>query len=607
MGSCSFGARLPAFVILAAMALCSCQRGEAKGPSDFEALADHPDALLDRIAWLRQLPQLRSTRLVFHDPDEFQRIVDAQARTGGVAPTSADHPAFQHAFGFAGSQGRLSESLASVQRDEIVAFFDESTFTVHVRADADRDADDSIDPTWVVAHEVGHSLQHQHFPIPDIARYDNEDQRLAALAMLEGDAMLVMLAYAAYEQHAPLTRIIARVQRAVSADEAQPYRSISHSSAVLDRAPASVRERLVFPYLSGVGLMGSLYRAGGYGLVNRVYSGPPQTTEQVLHPDKYIAGEVATPVTVPHLISGFLPVANGQMGELQTKTLLRACNRPDTAAVAAAGWGGDAFVIGRRDRFGLLLWATTWDTERDAEQFEQAMKATAACWQRDLGPAAGATHVLRSERNVAVTRGLAPVQAEPVLNELAHRNYPVPPLSAPLGPVVLRPPPAPPLKAPPRVAGATVVSPYLALTVPIPPGFVAKPDEDVFLTNTGGTGTFLLVVSDWMVSPETNERLYADFLDTFLEAVDVKRDRVRVVGDGTMVTPLGPAQQRTWNIVDTSFFARVALVPACQGTGALVIASTWSDTATLGQIDWLISGMRQFGTGLPPLCADLNP
>lgn len=607
MTSCIASGRLLALGALVLTSLSACQRQEAKTPSDFEALAEDPGVLLERIAWLRQLPQLRPTHLVFHDPEEFQRVVDTQVRTGGVAPTSADHPAFQHAFGFADAQGHLSESLASVQRDEIVAFFDESTFTVHVRADADRDADTSIDPTWVVAHEVGHSLQHQHFPIPDIARYDNEDQRLAALAMLEGDAMLVMLAYAAYEQHAPLTRVIARVERAVAADEAEPYRSVSHSSAALDHSPASVRERLVFPYLSGVGLMGSLFRAGGYGLVNRVYSSPPQTTEQVLHPEKYVAGEVATPVAVPSLLVGFQHVASGQMGELQTKTLLRACNRPQVAAEAAAGWGGDAFVIGRRGQSGLLLWATTWDTVGDAEQFEQALRATAFCWQRDLGPAAGATRVLRVGQNVAVTRGLAPAQSEPVLVELARRTHPVPPRAPPLGPVVLRPPPAAPLKVPPRLVGSTLVAPYLALTLPVPAGFVAKPEADVFLTSTRSSGTFLVFVSDWVVSTETNERLFADFLDTFLQAFEVKRDRVVVTSNGSLSTPLGPAYQRTWNVVDTSFYARVALVPACQGTGALVIANTWSDTATLGQIDWIISGIRQFGAGSPPLCADLNP
>src|SRR5690606_2446799 len=211
-----------------------CGRPPARGPSPFDALRKDSSAVLERIAWLRQLPQHRPTRLVFHEPEAFAKVVDEQVH-GDVTPTSADHPAFQHAFGFAGVRGQGVESLSNVQRDEVVAFFDERTFTVHVRADADEDPEAALKPSWVVAHEVGHSLQHQHFPIPDVARMQHEDERLAALAMLEGDAMLVMLAYASYEQHAPLARTIVRVQRAIAEDQAEQYRSMAHGSAALNR------------------------------------------------------------------------------------------------------------------------------------------------------------------------------------------------------------------------------------------------------------------------------------------------------------------------------------------------------------------------------------
>lgn len=583
-----------------------CARAPADSPAGFGVLESEPEVLLERIAWLRQLPQLRRTRFALHTPDAFRELIESESDEAELQ-TSADHPAFQHAFGFAGRGRPSSESLASVRRDEIVAFFDERTFTVHVRENAEQSKDDALSPLWVVAHEVGHSLQHQHFPIPDVARLTNEDERLAALAMLEGDAMLVMLAYAAYEQHAPLTRVIARVERAIQADAAGQYRSVSHSSELLARAPVSVRERLVFPYLGGALLMGGLYRAGGYPLVNAVYQSPPRTTEQVMHPEKYLSGELAAQVEMPRLPAAYTTRASGHMGELQVKALLEPCNGVEGARVAAGGWGGDAFVIGSRDKAGLLLWATTWDSEPDAVEFERAMGLTAQCWSREFGPAAGATQVLRRGHHVAVTRGLAPVHAPPVLTYLNTLPGAPRSLARPLGAVTLSPAPPAPLREATRILGSTVVAPYLALTLPIPDGFSADIRDDVFLKSRSGAGTFLLVISEWLVRTDTNERLFSEFLTSFLEAARVKRSDMSLVADGAFVTPLGTAHQRTWRVRGTPTHARLVIVSACRGTGSLVFAHTWSDPATLGQIDWVMANLRQVGQNSPPLCADLDP
>ncbi|HEU5075029.1 MAG TPA: hypothetical protein VFU02_12655 [Polyangiaceae bacterium] len=593
------------WVAVCGVIAAACARAP-ESPAGFRVLEAEPEVLLERIAWLRQLPQLRPTRFALHDPEAFRELIESEGDEAELA-TSADHPAFQHAFGFAGAGKRVSDSLASVRRDEIVAFFDERTFTVHVREDAELTADASLSPIWVVAHEVGHSLQHQHFPIPDVARLTNEDERLAALAMLEGDAMLVMLAYAAYEQHAPLTRVIARVERAIQADEAGQYQSVSHSSEALSRAPVSVRERLVFPYLSGGLLMGSLYRAGGYPLVNSVYQSPPRTTEQVLHPEKYLSGELAVRVETPRLPAAYATLASGQMGELQLKALLRGCNRADAARVAAQGWGGDAFVIGKREQLGLLLWATTWDSELDAVEFERAMGVTTQCWNREFGPTAGATEVLRHGRHVAVVRGLAPAHAAPVLTYLNTLPGAPPSVTSRYTGVALRPPLPAPLREATRVSGSTVVAPYLALMLPIPEGFTADVREDVFLRARIGAGTVLLVVSEWLVRTDTNERLFSEFLTSFRTAAEIEPNDVVPASDGALATPLGTAHQRSWRVKGTTLHARLVVLSVCRGTGALVFAHTWSDPATLGQIDWVMANLRPLGPNVPPLCAELDP
>jgi hypothetical protein len=397
------------------------------------------------------------------------------------------------------------------------------------------------------------------------------------------------------------------VQRAIEKDDTSKYGSIAHSSTALERAPASVRERLVFPYLAGVIFMGTLYRSGGYPLVNGTYLSPPRTTEQVLHPEKYVMGEAAVDVRPPRLPPGFVPLTSGSMGELQTKTMLRACNSAADTARAAAGWGGDSFVIGSRGGAGALLWATTWDSPEDAVEFERAVNATATCWARELGPQLGATRLLRSDKQVAVSRGLGPEEAALALGESLRLASPASPARPPFGPLVLRSVPPEPVRIRPTLAGQSVIAPYLGLSLAVPPGFVAELSEEILLRSSNARSTFLMLVSDRVVSIESNERLYSEFLDTYSTALGLKRDQVAVVSEARAATPLGPAFQRTWMVNRTSAFARLTIVPACRGTGALVLAQTWTDPATLAQIDWIIANLRQLAAREPPLCAELNP
>jgi hypothetical protein len=157
------------------------------------------------------------------------------------------------------------------------------------------------------------------------------------------------------------------------------------------------------------------------------------------------------------------------------------------------------------------------------------------------------------------------------------------------------------------VVGATVLAPYLALTLPIPQGFSTELRHDVRLLAAGGTGSFLMIVSEWVVRLDTNERLFSEFLDGFVAAANIERGDVSQVADGALGTPLGTAHQRTWRVDGTPLYARLVIVPACRATGAVVLAHTWSDPGTLGQIDWVMANIRQVGTGAPPLCADLDP
>ena len=73
--------------------------------------------------------------------------------------------------------------------------------------------------------------------------------------------------------------------------------------------------------LHGLQFTAARYQVGGWASVNRAHRQPPRTTEQVLHPEKFAAGEPGETVEVrdvPELeAAGFERVAVDTLGELE--------------------------------------------------------------------------------------------------------------------------------------------------------------------------------------------------------------------------------------------------------------------------------------------------
>src|SRR4051812_20344789 len=169
-------------------------------------------------------------------------------------------------------------------------------------------------------------------------------------------------------------------------------------STELLRAPVIDRERLLFPYVAGKDFVTALYRAGGFPLLDRSFGSPPTTTEQVLHPEKYLAGEPAIPVRAPAAPAGYRAAFVGRMGELQIRAMLTPCVGEDEARASALGWGGDAYTIAVGAGSRAVLWSTAWDDEPSAARFEQALLASGRCFP---DPSGGGSYVARDRAKVA--------------------------------------------------------------------------------------------------------------------------------------------------------------------------------------------------------------
>ncbi|HTP09132.1 MAG TPA: hypothetical protein VMP08_12830 [Anaerolineae bacterium] len=229
---------------------------------------------------------------------------------------------------------------------------------------------------FVFAHEYDHALTDQHFHIDTLGVYPDclgDEQRCAAIrALVEGDATLLMQQwwqqYAGPQDYQDILR----------------YRPPSQTLPE-DYPPPYVSRDLEFPYLQGLKFVEALYKRGNWAEVNRAYENLPDSTEQILHPEKYLADEQSIAVAAPPLTdtlgTDWRLIDDNVLGEWTTYLILDAgadlAAQVDdsTALKASQGWGGDHYQIYYNNVFSQTVLAAewTWDTARDATEFKAAM------------------------------------------------------------------------------------------------------------------------------------------------------------------------------------------------------------------------------------------
>ncbi|WP_437778928.1 hypothetical protein [Sorangium sp. So ce1097] len=242
-----------------------------------------------------------------------------------------------------------------------------------------------------LAHELVHALQDQSFSLGKLLDYKaGEGDRLAAThALIEGEAMSAMFDVL--------------VGSAFQIDEAMLRKLVAMSTAMssVGDTPLVLQESLGAPYTDGFEFVQALRRDGGWASVDAVWRALPETTEQLLHPEKLAAREPAVEVAVPTAAAlgpGFRVVFDDVMGEQALRIAFAAYAHRDAAIGAAAGWGGDRYAVVRRDdaqdptrREFALAWRLRFDSAADAAEAAKVIERRfgKACQRRaGLGPIA---------------------------------------------------------------------------------------------------------------------------------------------------------------------------------------------------------------------------
>ncbi|MBA2527579.1 MAG: hypothetical protein H0V18_17630 [Pyrinomonadaceae bacterium] len=220
----------------------------------------------------------------------------------------------------------------------------------------------------VMAHELTHALQDQHFNLRRFEKWPkgDSDGELAAHALIEGDATLAMTLYMAKNPLVALAFI----------------RSLGGSNLASDQfkqAPRAIRESLVFPYEQGSEWATRVYKRGGWASISQAYAKLPLSSEQILHPEKYFDYEQPVRVALPDvrtlLSTGWKRIDYDVNGEWSLYLILdQFLNASPESRRAAEGWAGDRYALYEGSKPGdvFLVQLTAWDTENDAREFFDA-------------------------------------------------------------------------------------------------------------------------------------------------------------------------------------------------------------------------------------------
>jgi hypothetical protein len=180
------------------------------------------------------------------------------------------------------------------------------------------------------AHEITHALQDQHWGLRDLLDFDDHasDRQLAALALVEGDAVLVQEVWSARHQ-TPAEREDARRE------------ALAGGADALRQAPRYVREAVLFPYREGPSFVQALVEHGGFAAVDDAFELLPGSTAEIMDPARYLDGW--TPETVDITVdpgAGWEQGSTYEFGAFDLAQLLAPLGQ--RAEAVTAGWEGGA-------------------------------------------------------------------------------------------------------------------------------------------------------------------------------------------------------------------------------------------------------------------------
>ena len=324
------------------------------------------------IARIRELDFTRPVPVVINTPDQAQQAI--------IAQIARDHSDEDLRIGSASGTMTglyplnidLKRQTVELLRNQIIGFYNPDTKQMVLvqqpqnHASVDLQGFEPDMGAMVLAHELTHALQDQHFGIEKLLNRvkDNDDQTLALKCVAEGDATLAGFGYVAGRLEA------ANVKLLVSQLDALPANSTAQGHDI----PLAVTVPMLFQYSSGSHFVAEAWRRGGWSAVDQLYRNPPRSSQQIMQPELYF-DHPAPPVHIElmgyeDLLTGWKKVDDDTYGELLLKLIFQRNLPPQSPAFGTLPrWAGDRIITLQKDKELTLLWLIVFHDQAAAREF----------------------------------------------------------------------------------------------------------------------------------------------------------------------------------------------------------------------------------------------
>jgi len=305
------------------------------GNAEFIAAADEVLRQMSEITGLRLLAPLKKSlrsreqirafvvKQMNEEKNPEERYADARtAEALGLLPKGFD----------------LDTFMVNVLTEQVEGLYDPKTQEFYIA-----DWSPASDQRMVMAHELTHALEDQHFHIEAWSRAarPNDDAELARDAVLEGSAMAAMVDYLMLGTGRSLKDL----------PEFDPSMLIGdlENTPTLKSAPPFLKDSLIFPYISGLNFSAAVLKTSGWPALSNVFEKPPVSTQQILHPALYKTGRAPAGVALPALDTmlgkDWKKLDENILGEFGWKEVFKQFLGDERARSLAAAWDGDRYGL----------------------------------------------------------------------------------------------------------------------------------------------------------------------------------------------------------------------------------------------------------------------
>jgi hypothetical protein len=334
---------------------------KAADNADFLAAADEVLQQMSEITGLKLLTPLKKS---LRSREQIRAYVIKQMNEEKNPAERYADARTAEAFGLLPKGFDLDTFMVNVLTEQVEGLYDPKTQEFYIA-----DWSPPSDQRMVMAHELTHALEDQHFHIEAWSRAarPNEDAELARDAVLEGSAMAAMVDY-----------LMAGTGRSLKdLPEFDPSMLLGEleSTPTLKSAPPFLKDALIFPYISGLNFSAAVLKNSGWTALAGVFEKPPVSTQQILHPAAYKSGKTPSTVSLPSfdkvLGKDWAKLDENILGEFGWKEVLKQFLDDDRAKPLAAAWDGDRYATYEQKETKKLLLVTRLhlDSEEHAARF----------------------------------------------------------------------------------------------------------------------------------------------------------------------------------------------------------------------------------------------